>query len=395
MDDAKVFDLVDQLLTDDERETERVRKALVALGSEAIPSLGRAILRSYSQLKELRDETTRICSDRALWSEEKIAELDRKKFLQGNIRSQILSVFGSLGTPAIPYLIALFRDEKLRSSASPALQYIGKPVFPAVRPFLRDPDPGLREEAASIMGWLGADAQDAYEEVERLLDDPVPAIRKEALGAIARIDGFRALPALKKLWTSDESKDQVIDAYGSIGSKYMESPLVLEKFAQQVIDDLIPLLQDKGRYWRVANTLTYMAPAPSTRKAIPALINSLRLDPEKDAIGTALSHMQTAAAWPTAQALLHQDESIRKGAERVLWHFTWSGMCDDGVDAEQVYLRRLPSRNRDDRLVACLALKTLGPSHRATESLKILLLKEEDQEVWDAANAVLKSIKPL
>jgi HEAT repeat protein len=396
MDDVKVFGLVDQLLTDDEHEIDRVRKELVALGCDAIPALVQAALRSRAQYKELQEEALRISSDLALWSEQKIAEIDRKKALVWLIEPYIGGILGSLGVPAIPHLIPLFRDEQLRKCASSALRAIGKPILADVRPFLHDRDPAVRGATIGILASLRTDACEAYGEIEGLINDPVFAVRKEAIEAVAEINGVRSLPVLKKQWVNADSRRAVLTAYSAISAPLMGMPSMLEKVAQEVIDDLISALDEDELYSAVAYTLTYMAPAPSTRKAIPALINALRFDPEDaDSIGRALSHMQTAAAWPTAEALLHRDERIRKGAGRVLWYFTWSGMCDDGVDAEQVYLRRLPSRNRDERLVACLALKTMGPSHRAAEPIKILLLKEEDQEVWDAANAALKSIKPL
>lgn len=376
MDDAHIFHLVDKLATDDAKQAENVKAELVALGSEAIPALGRAIERAALQ-----------------WQ-----RLDKKsRWVNYDVPQQVMRVLAAFGAAAVPALVNFLRRDGILGLAAFAafdiLRHSGISVVAEIRPLLRDSLPLVRARAADLLGSLQGTALDAYDEIEQLTNDPDEEVQKKAILAAAWIGGTRSLPVLKRIWNSGRLQIEVIDAYATIGCELMENAIELEAFARQVVPDLITALRSKDYYSESANALAYMGAAPTAHEAIPALIEALEFELESDVICEALSCMQTQAAWPAAEALRSISANIRFGATRVLHYFTWYGRCDDNIDAETVYIQKLVSRKCSERLLACNALKTMRTAtRRSIEPLQLLLLREVDQEVWDAANEALKAL---
>jgi hypothetical protein len=107
---------------------------------------------------------------------------------------QVLAYFGFrlLGTnaaSAVPALAEIARTPALFGNAMNALISIGAPSLAAAERFSRDPNPGIRESAASLVGEIGQNHDRSVAILLPLLDDPNGDVRSEAYDVVAQFPG--------------------------------------------------------------------------------------------------------------------------------------------------------------------------------------------------------------
>jgi HEAT repeat protein len=110
-----------------------------------------------------------------------------------------------IGTPAVPRLLELTRDDEplVRAASVELVGYLGNAGDSGPLPaMLRDTSADVRAAAAGSLGRLGAStARDALVDA---LDDRVPGVRVAASRALGQIGGRRALDGLLRVARTDE-----------------------------------------------------------------------------------------------------------------------------------------------------------------------------------------------
>ncbi len=87
------------------------------------------------------------------------------------IAARALAVLGSLAEPAVPALQAAVCDRMPPNVAAiDALTHAGPAAVPALVEMLVHPDPGIRREAADMLGWMGKDASAAVPALRAMRD---------------------------------------------------------------------------------------------------------------------------------------------------------------------------------------------------------------------------------
>jgi HEAT repeat protein len=115
-------------------------------------------------------------------------------------REESVRMLGELGKDANTAFADLARCAMgdsvswVRSEALATLRTLGPPAIPVLVKALNDSDAGNRQYAATALGKLGSDAQDAVPSLRGLLNDPVPAVCAAAAAALEGIDPERFPP---------------------------------------------------------------------------------------------------------------------------------------------------------------------------------------------------------
>ncbi len=117
------------------------------------------------------------------------------------VRLQAAYALGTLGTPAVPGLIAALRAEsaELRLSASHALCAMGEPAVADLMEASSDSREEVRVQAIDTLGNMGRTARESVHVLARALNDPSVEVRRRAAGALGTMNGAAAaavLPAL-------------------------------------------------------------------------------------------------------------------------------------------------------------------------------------------------------
>lgn len=115
------------------------------------------------------------------------------------VRYDAVMALGDLGNSRAigPLLQILLGDEELDSPAAMALVKIGSPAVEPIIGLLSDPNPQVRELAASILGGIG-DTR-AIEPLTRLAHDSDEWVRIRVVEALAELGGDRAVAVLKSM----------------------------------------------------------------------------------------------------------------------------------------------------------------------------------------------------
>jgi HEAT repeat protein len=125
--------------------------------------------------------------DRALWDEirnlgDRHAEVRERAALE-------LAALGADARAAVPYLIAMLRDEQVQVyvAASFALERIGEVALPELSRALREKDTTTRVEVARIVSRLGPRALDAVPALVHALESGDPLVREAMAAALGGV----------------------------------------------------------------------------------------------------------------------------------------------------------------------------------------------------------------
>lgn len=99
-----------------------------------------------------------------------------------------------------------YRAWEMREAAADALGRIGEPAVPELVRMLQDPDPALRRQAADVLARIGPRAGAAVPQLTLALDDADPQVRRSAARALGQIgpDAAAAVPTLMRILREDE-----------------------------------------------------------------------------------------------------------------------------------------------------------------------------------------------
>jgi HEAT repeat protein len=129
-----------------------------------------------------------------------------------------LDALASLGSQAVPRLIAAMKHQRVRPRVVYILGQIGPdaaPATPALAECLADKNDAVRREAAMALAKIGPGAKDAAEALAKALDDPEPAVAYGAAFALGKIgpSAAAAKPRLLKAIKSDDPSLALIAAW--------------------------------------------------------------------------------------------------------------------------------------------------------------------------------------
>jgi HEAT repeat protein len=275
------------------------------------------------------------------------------------LAAQALGEIGGEPERVVPALCLAFRDPdaNVRKQAGLALVSLGATAVAGLKETLKDGDPILRRDAATVLGALGPDAKEAVPDLVGLLKDREAEVRAAGAGAVGAIGkgAAEALPLLLDLLQDQRdfaTQRQAFVALRRIGSadvpgllqKLREingkgrwaTPFVLKQFgpkAKDAVPHLVKTLGDPEVGMRLGAVFALGEIGPEAQAAIPALGKILddpspvvraavtvalpRLDPRRQAAAEKKftdAFTQTEAAFTAAQGRLHTDRLFMDAA---------------------------------------------------------------------------------
>jgi len=252
---------------------EKVREAVVGLGTPAVPALIQAL-----------------------------GDSDR------NVRRAAAAALGAIGDPhAVPALIKALGDRDLyvRRAAAGALGAIGDPqAVPALIQALGDSYSDVRRVAAGALGELGDPK--AVPALIKALGDWDPYVRRAAAEALGKLGDPKAVPALIKA-LGDSSEDVRRAAAAA-----------LVKIGTPAVPALIKALGDSDR--DVRRAVAEALGAISDPQAVPALIQALgdSYSDVRRAAAAALGKLGDPQAVPALSVWVHAGEDAARNALQTL-----------------------------------------------------------------------------
>jgi hypothetical protein len=188
-----------------------------------------------------------------------------------DLQLQAVKALARIGTPAVPALAELLKDQDLRvrKSAAEALGNIGsksKAVVPTMVQLLMDERPWVRESALLDIGGIGPDAKAAVPALIELLDDK--SYRWDAAYTLGQIGpgAKESIPALTKLLKASDGQVRGIAvwALGNMGPDANAAVPALKKIlkdedpnvrqiACEAIEQITPALPSvpQGKTWKL------------------------------------------------------------------------------------------------------------------------------------------------
>lgn len=230
---------------------------------------------------------------------------------------------------------------------------VGKDELPGLRTNLQSTDAAVRAESALDLGFMGADAADAAQDLAKLLDDKSPSVRLAAASALLRISGknARAIDVLSK---------GLADADAAIRRHAARSAGLAGPAAAPLADKLAALLDDTDTRVRrsALQAIATLGPAAAqAREPVTALL--ARPETAIDA-ADALGRMGPTAR-PSVKALarlLSADAPAERwAAVRAMSQIGGT----DAVPAVQFMIKQLPKANEADGYNMLIYLSLLGP----------------------------------
>jgi HEAT repeat protein len=280
------------------------------------------------------------------------------------------------------------KDRLVRSVAGRSLGFYGRHKIPVFVEALKDPDPGVRRDAANnLLSDWPVDPAALAEAVpalgELLLKDKVPEVREAAAMSLWRI----GQPSVPILITAVQSGDKearrlAVNALSRVGPQ-----------ARKAVPVLIPLLKQEDPQLRFEVCPALKAMRDQAGEAVPALL-MLSKDPEsgKEALDAlqGILHAPRSAA-PALLALLKDEEPrVRlKAAEYLFDLEEWDKEC------LAVLLELVKRRDPAIRLGAANLLCRYGSAAKeAVPALIEVVRHEADSNARHAAIFALGAIGP-
>ena len=233
-----------------------------------------------------------------------------------------LGRIGPAADAAIDRLCACFTsgDAMLRWHAGFALGKIGQAAVPALLPLLESSDPQIVSSAVDALEWIGEDAGEAQEDLQRLFATaPSPLLRLACTTALVKISGDPsvALPVVQTM-LQDEDQDTRKACLERIG--------MLTGSGREFVPLILGCLEDPAGEVRAAATLALARIEEEPSRILEALTERLA-DPEAEvranaAMGLARYGPAAASALPALRVLQQEQEprlvAIANGAvERI------------------------------------------------------------------------------
>jgi HEAT repeat protein len=228
--------------------------------------------------------------------------------------TNVSAAFAAMGSSAVPVLVELLQKQELPWRRQVRL------LAPKLPGHLREvlfgrasetPTPvKLRCGAARCLGILGPQAESAAGQLAQAMRDPEPAVRSDAVSALARL-GKVAVPHLTLALQEKDPHVRQAAAFflGRMGPE-----------AAPAVPGLALALQDKEAAVRVAATMALQGIGPRAGAAVPALIESLQ-DPDPSVRSFASSSL-SAIGTPNVLALVnlinHGDLDAQRAATQAL-----------------------------------------------------------------------------
>jgi HEAT repeat protein len=230
---------------------------------------------------------------------------------------------------------------------------VGKGELPGFRQKLKSGDAAVRAEAARDVGFLGADAADAVDDLAKLLGDKVPSVRLAAASALLRISGKNARAV-------DVLTQGLADGDAAVRRQAARAAGLAGQAAAPLADKLAALLSDADpRVRRSAlQAIATLGPAAAnTRELVTALLD--RPETAIDAADT-LGRMGSAAR-PSLKALARlltaDAPAERWAAVRAMAQIGGP----DAVPAVEFMIKQLPKASEADGYNMLIYLSLLGP----------------------------------
>lgn len=233
-----------------------------------------------------------------------------------------LGRIGPAAAPAIEQLCAGFTsdDPMLRWNAAFTLGKIGKAAVPKLRSLLESSDPQVVSAAVDALDWIGEDAREAVEDLQRLAGTASsPLLQLACTSALVKISGdtAAALPVIESM-LQDENQDTrkaCLERLGMLSGK-----------AREFVPLILGCLEDPSGEVRAAATLALARIEEEPSRILETLTERLA-DPEGEvranaAMGLARYGSAAASALPALRALQQEQEprlvAIANGAiERI------------------------------------------------------------------------------
>jgi HEAT repeat protein len=261
---------------DSEPERADARRALRALGPQALPALERVLTTRESELA------------RGYWRLYGRTPAGLRGLLPQPVDSgarrvdaaEALEILGPAAVAAVPALVAGLSDPSLavQLGAVRALGRVGVASAPAIERLAqftaqRDSDTGLRVEAANALGRIGPGAVSAFPALASNLTHAQPIVRQTAALALGRIGdrAAAAVPRLRFLVLSDPDshvRASAAEALGRIGPAA----------AAAAIPQLSAALRDNVVAVRVCAAEALGRLGPVARSAVADLLAAQRND---------------------------------------------------------------------------------------------------------------------
>jgi HEAT repeat protein len=292
------------------------------------------------------------------------------------IRSRAASVLGSFGKsaqPAIPALIALFKEEyslpeprvetraqrftAVAPAAGNALRMMGELAVPDLILLLRDENVLIRSRAALVLGNIGIPAESAIPDIIPLLSDKDQQVQRMAFIALGGI-GESAIPVLTPLL---KDRNELIRQGGMESLKVMGEP---------AIPVLVALLNDDDKWLRFE------------------AVGILRDMPNSIDVTGKVKEPKRSVIPALVPLLKDKSSRIRSQAAIALGRM--------GRPGQSVILSLLPFLNDEDASVRAnmaLAFGNMGESHVTTIQNLRSLVRSEDASVRSDAVSALEEIE--
>ena len=336
------------------------------------------------------------------------------------VRIRIMNAIADAGPPAVPGMIDALKNDKAAYWACLVLREMGpvaKDAVPALIDRLQDKDPAIRREAILALAAMEREATSAAGSVAAALDDE--HTRVAATYALGRIGQIPA-DADGRIRANSKSDDKVLST-ASLWALARVHPEDKE-LRREATEQLIARLKEKDSLVRVAaaHALVALPPAPEITMpiwekafqdadettirhalgafvtlgapAVPRLVNALKYEQVRGHVIYALGEIGPAAAPATpALAKLINDQDDRIAHEAVI---ALAKIGPGAEDAVPELVKVLAASDESGIPAAAYALGRIGPHAVAAVPALRGLLKGHDALSAQASAWALTQIRP-
>ena len=190
-----------------ERSSPRSEKAILAIGTNAIPTLMKMLLeeRSFFLSSLVEKLPIEFVRDDSAWMQRR------------NLATVGFRVLGSNAVSAVPALLPLLEDRSRSYLAAEALQYIGEPALMPVEAYLTSTNANTKRYAVHL---ILAITDHAPAKVQSLLDHPDPVVRGHTYLYLRR-PGVSTDYVLDELFKGLRDPDPSAASYAAIAIRTM------------------------------------------------------------------------------------------------------------------------------------------------------------------------------
>jgi len=335
----------------------------------------------------IRPGAVEVCAQDSELIKTIIKELkDEDEEVRGTAAALIaLGLFGPEAKAAVPALVEALKDkDRVREDAVRALAQIGPPAVTALVRALKDKDENLRQQAATVLGKIGAEAKAAVPALVEVLKDKDKNVRQQAAIALGKI-GLGAKAAVPALVEALKDKDKNLR---------QQAAVALVQIGPPALGALIEILRDKDENVRLQAAVALGQIGLEAETAIPALVEALKDKDEhvRQQAAVALVQIGPPTVAALIEALKDKEESVRQQAAIALGRI--------GPDAKAAVPALVKAMKDKDRVVRQQAAKALaqigleGLEPKVAVTALVEGLKDKDRIVRQQAAKALGQIGP-